>query len=60
MNYRFRGRATRARAHRCTIVHPDMCHVANVDNSHLTTSNSILCSVLCALCALKLVDAYYA
>ena len=49
---RFRGRATTARAHRhCTIVRRDTCHVANADNAHLTTLNSILCSVLCALCA---------
>ena len=62
---RFRGRATRVRARRrCTIVRRDTCQVANADNAHLTTSNSILCSVLCALrmCdyALMLVDAYYA
>ena len=37
---RFRGRATRVRARRCY-----------ADNAHLTTSNSIICSVLCALCA---------
>ena len=49
---RFRGRATRARAcRRCTIVRRDTCHVANADNGHLTTSNSILYSILCALCA---------
>ena len=58
---RLRGRATRARARRnCIIVRRDTCHVANVDNAHLTTSNSILCSVLCALCAIMLIDANYA
>ena len=47
------GRATTARACRhCTIVRRDTCHVANADNAHLTTSNSILCSVLCAFCAI--------
>ena len=50
---RLSGRATRARAcRRCTIVRRDTCHVANADNAHLTTSNSILCSILCALCAI--------
>ena len=42
------GTCIRARARRrCTIVRRDKCHVANADNAHLTTSNSILCSVLC-------------
>ena len=50
---RLGGRATRARACRhCTIVRRDTCHVANTDNAHLTTSNSILCFVICALCAI--------
>ena len=60
---RLRGRATRARARRhFTIVRRDTCHVANADNTHLTTSNSSLCSVLAhsVRLLLLLVDAYYA
>ena len=50
---RLRGRATRARARRhFTIIRRDTCHVANADNAHLSTSNSILCSVLCTFCVI--------